>query len=225
VTRSGILCQSPRTYEPFRESVMRRISAPLSLFLLGAILFSGPLAGADRAGPMELVKQTVAEARSIFNDNRLNSEARIKKLKVIAEERFDFEEMSKRALATQWRKLTPAEKKEFVSLFSKLIEDTYSNKIKRYEKEIKREAEDRILYIGEKVDGPYAIVRTKIVTTKGAEVAVNYRFIREGENWRVSDVMVEGVSFVNNYRTQFNEIIRTRSYNELVKRLKEKVQK
>jgi phospholipid transport system substrate-binding protein len=215
---------SPRTHEPFRESVMRRISAPLSLFLLAAILFSGPLAGAD-AGPMEVVKQTVAEARSIFNDSRLNSEARIKKLKGIAEERFDFEEMSKRALATQWRKLTPAERKEFVSLFSKLIEDTYSNKIKRYEKEIKREAEDKILYIGENVDGPYATVRTKIVTTKGTEVTVNYRFIRERESWRVYDVTVEGVSFINNYRSQFNEIIRSGSYDELVKRLKEKVRK
>jgi phospholipid transport system substrate-binding protein len=202
---------------------MRRTSLILCLFLLFFIPFFAHPAGADAAGPMELVKQTVAEARSVFNDGRLSQEARIEKLKGIAEERFDFEEMAKRALAIQWRKLTPDERREFVSLFSKLVEDTYSTKIRRYEEEIKREAEDKILYTGEHIDGPYATVRTKILTTRGTEVSVDYRFINEMGTWRVYDVMVEGVSFINNYRSQFNEIIRSASYDELVRRLQEKV--
>jgi phospholipid transport system substrate-binding protein len=202
---------------------MRRISSILGLFPLFFILFSVQPAEAAAAGPTELVKQTVAEARSIFNDSRLSQEARIEKLKGIAEERFDFEEMSRRALALQWRKLDPDQKKEFVSLFSTLMENTYSDKIKRYEKEIKREADDRILYIEERIDGAYATVRTKIITTRGTEVPVDYRFINEKGNWRVYDVIVEGVSLINNYRSQFSEIIGSASYAELIRRLQEKV--
>jgi phospholipid transport system substrate-binding protein len=223
MTQARIPCHGPLVCELFMDRVMRGAGAVLSLVALVSMFFPVLLSSAETVGPMELVKQAVAEARAIFNDSRLTQESRIESLKRLAEERFDFEEMSKRALATQWRKLTPGERKEFVSLFSELIEDTYSNKIRRYEQEIKREAEDKILYIGEYIDGSYATVRTKIVTTKGTEVAVDYRFIREGVNWRVYDVVVEGVSFVNNYRTQFNEIIRAGSYGELVKRLKEKV--
>ncbi len=203
----------------------RSAFAILGLFLLFFIPLFVPLSGADAPGPMQLVQQTVAEAKKIFNDNRLSQKDRIEKLKGIAEERFDFEEMSKRALAIRWRKLGPDQKKEFVSLFSELIENTYSDKLKRYEKEIKREAGDKILYIGEHIDGPYAAVRTKIITTKGTEVPVDYRFINEKGNWRAYDVIVEGVSFINNYRSQFNEIINNGSYEELVKKLKEKVRK
>ncbi len=205
--------------------VTGRTFAFSALFLFFFVPLSVSSANADTVGPMELVKQTVAEARSIFNDSRLSQDARIEKLKRIAEERFDFGEMSKRALAARWKKLTPDERKEFVSLFSALIENTYSDKIRRYENEIRREAEDTVLYLGESIDGPYATVRTKIITTKGTDVAVDYRFINERGNWRVYDVVVAGVSFINNYRSQFNEIIRSGSYDELVRRLKEKVHK
>jgi phospholipid transport system substrate-binding protein len=223
VTLTGILCGVPAMHEPFVGSLMRGTFAMLSLFLFFSFPFHVSPAGAAAAGPMELVKQTVEEARSVFKDDRLSQDARIEKLKGIAEERFDFEEMSKRALAIQWRKLTPDQRREFVSLFSKLVEDTYSTKIRRYEEEIKREAEDKILYTGEHIDGPHATVRTKIITTKGAEVPVDYRFINKGGNWRVYDVIVEGVSFLNNYRSQFNEIMHNGSYAELVGRLKDKV--
>jgi phospholipid transport system substrate-binding protein len=202
---------------------MRRTSAILGLFLLFSSPFSVPPGEANTAGPMELVKQTVAEARTIFNDSRLGQEARIEKLKGLAEKRFDFREMAKRALAIQWRKLSPDQKKEFVLLFSRLMENTYSDKIKRYEKEIKREAGDRILYVEERIDGPYATVKTKIITTRGTEVPVDYRFIYKQGNWRVYDVIVEGVSLINNYRSQFSDIIRSASYAELLRRLQAKV--
>jgi phospholipid transport system substrate-binding protein len=203
---------------------MRRTSAILGLFLL-FIPFFMPPSMAAAMGPMELVKQTVAEARAIFNDSSLSQEARIKKLKGIAEERFDFREMAKRALSIQWRQLSPDQQREFVTLFSELMENTYSDKIRRYEKEIKREAGDRILYVDERIDGPYATVRTKILTTRGTEVAVDYRFINEQGSWRVYDIIVEGISLINNYRSQFTEIIRTSSYGELVKKLQEKVRR
>jgi phospholipid transport system substrate-binding protein len=201
----------------------RGVFAIPGLFLLLFIFAAAAIA--DPPGPMEIVKQTVNEARAVFNNSRLSEEARIEKLKEIAKERFDFEEMSKQALALQWRKLTPGQRSEFVSLFSKLIENTYSDKVKRYRKEIEQEAGDRVLYLGQRIDGPYATVRTKVITTKGTEVPVDYRFINESGSWRAYDVIVEGVSLINNYRSQFREILTSGSYDELARKLKEKVQK
>jgi phospholipid transport system substrate-binding protein len=199
----------------------------LILFIVFSFLFS--LAArpteAATADPMNLIKQTVEEARLIFNDGSLTQEQRIRKLREIAGERFDFEEMSKRALAGQWRKLLPEQRREFVSLFSRLIEDVYSNKVRRYEKEIKEQARDKVFYVDERIDAPYATVRTNIMTTSGSQVSVDYRLIGKERQWRVYDVIVEGVSLINNYRTQFREIISRGSYEGLVKRLKEKIEK
>lgn len=188
--------------------------------LLAALLFPAGLRASD---PMEMIRQTVEQARHVFNDHSLTHAQMISKLRGIAERRFDFEELSKRALAGQWRKLSGTERKEFVSLFSKLIEDVFSKKIRRYEKEIKEQARDKVFYLEERIDRPYARVRTTIMTTTGAQVAVDYRLIEKEGEWRVYDVVVEGVSLVNNYRTQFREIIGRGSYEDLVKRLKEKV--
>jgi phospholipid transport system substrate-binding protein len=126
--------------------------------------------------------------------------------------------MAKRSLGPAWNKRTPDEKKEFVSLFSDLLEDTYIRKIERYDHE-------KVLYTGERVEGSYAAVRTKVVTEKEVEIPVEYRIFRKDGKWEVYDIIIEGVSLVNNYRTQFSDIIRSESYAGLVKRLKAKVKK
>lgn len=189
------------------------------------VLLPFPAAGITEPvhDPMGLIKRTVEEARLIFNDIGLSQEQKIDKLRKIAEERFDFGEMSKRVLAGQWRKLSPEQRSEFVPLFSKLIEEVYSNKFRRYEKEIRQQSKDRVFYLGERVDGSYATVRTSVMTTTGAQVSVDYRLIRKEGQWKVYDVIIEGVSLINNYRTQFREIITSGSYGDLLRRLKKKV--
>jgi len=128
---------------------------------------------------------------------------------------FDFEETAKRALGPHWQQRTPAEHEEFVRLFSDLLEAAYVGKIDLYQGE-------KITYVGETVDGDQATVKTRIVTKQGNEVPVDYGLLREKDGWRVYDVIIEGVSLVANYRTQFNKIIQTSSYDDLVKRMRAK---
>ena len=168
------------------------------------------------------IKQTVDAVMGVLNSKELkkpeSKELRAKKLREIVNKRFDFEEMAKRSLALNWSKRTPEEKKEFVALFSDLLENTYINKVERYEHET-------VVYTDEKVEGQYAIVKTKIVKTQEAEIPVEYRIFKKAAKWEAYDIIVEGVSLVNNYRSQFSQIIRSSSYEELVKKLKNKTLK
>ena len=126
---------------------------------------------------------------------------------------FDFTETAKRALGRHWQGLAEKDRQEFTSLFTDLIERAYISKIERYSGE-------RIAYAGEAVDGGLATVRTRFVTKQGTEVPVDYRMQQRGDRWLVYDVSVEGVSLINNYRTQFDKIIQTSSYAELVRKMK-----
>jgi len=165
------------------------------------------------------VRQTVDAVMDVLNNKELkkpeNRELREKKIREIIDNRFDFEEMAKRSLALNWSKRTPEERKEFVTLFSDLLESTYIKKIERYENE-------KIVYLDEKITGQYAIVRTKIVKPQEAEIPVEYRIFKKADKWEVYDIIVEGVSLVNNYRSQFSQIIRSSSYEELIRKLKNK---
>ena len=168
------------------------------------------------------VKQTVDAVLDVLNNKELkkpeNRELRTKKIREIVNKRFDFEEMAKRSLALNWSKRTPEERKEFVALFSDLLENTYIRKIERYENE-------KVAYLDERITGQYAVVRTKIIKQQEAEIPVEYRIFKEADKWEVYDIIVEGVSLVNNYRSQFSQIIRSSSYEELVKKLRNKTLK
>jgi phospholipid transport system substrate-binding protein len=165
------------------------------------------------------IKGTIDEVIEILNIKELKKPEKEKdrqtRIRATIEKRFDFAEMAKRSLGIYWKQRTPEEQKEFTSLFSDLLEDTYVRKIERYE-------DEKVEYSSEKVEGSYADVKTIIKTTKGTEIPVDYRIFKEGEKWEVYDIIVEGVSLVNNYRTQFNDIIHSSSYGDLVKRLKKK---
>ena len=171
--------------------------------------------------PMGGIKQTTDKILTIVTNPALKppSQAaeREKLIRQAVDERFDWEEMARRSLATHWAKRTPEERKEFVPLFSDLLERTYMKKVEDYSGE-------KVLYEGETRDGDYAVVKVKIVTKKNKDISVEYRLKKEGNNWLVYDVSILGVSLVNNYRTQFNSIISQSSYENLVKKLKEKVE-
>ena len=190
------------------------------LVFVSFTVFSPPITEAGE--PTEQVKQTVDAVIKILNNKELKKPEKINerrlKIRETVEKRFDFEEMAKRSLTLHWKNRTPQEQKEFVSLFSDLIEDTYIRKIERYE-------DEKVTYTEEKTDGSYATVRTKIITTKEIEIPVDYKIFKKEQKWEVYDISIEGISLVNNYRTQFNQIIRSGSYEELVTRLKKKVLK
>ncbi len=195
----------------------------LSFVLFICLSFLSFRPTAARAGEAtDQVKQTVDAVLDVLNNKELkkpeNRELRTKKIRDIVNQRFDFEEMAKRSLALNWAKRTPDERKEFVALFSDLLENTYVKKIERYENE-------KVAYLDERITGQYAVVRTKILKAQEAEIPVEYRIFKKGGKWEVYDIIVEGVSLVNNYRSQFSQIIRSSSYEELVKKLRNKTLK
>jgi len=128
---------------------------------------------------------------------------------------FDFSEIARRSLGRYWQPLSEPQRTEFVDLFGDLLERSYISKIELY-------GGEKIVYSGERVDADLATVSTRIMTKNGTEVPVDYRLFKRGDRWMIYDVSVEGISLVSNYRTQFNKIIQTTSYNGLVSKLRNK---
>lgn len=126
---------------------------------------------------------------------------------------FDFAEMAKRSLGPHWRGRTPEERNRFVTLFQKVLENSYLGKIESYHGE-------KIRYGKETVDGPYAEVKTLVITGKGDEIPVDYRMLEEEGKYRIYDVVIEGISLVANYRSQFNSILQNSSFGELMEKLR-----
>jgi phospholipid transport system substrate-binding protein len=177
--------------------------------------------GAAWAGaPTDQLRGRVDRVLEVLEDPALKSEARVGErraaIRAMAQEIFDFRELSQRALARHWQARTPAERDEFVPLFADLLERSYIGKIEMYS------GGDRIQYLAETAEGDQAAVRTKIVTKSGTEIPVDYRMHRVGDQWLVYDVAIEGVSLVANYRAQFNKIIQTSSFRGLVEKLSAK---
>lgn len=199
-----------------KKGIMK--SKILFLALLAALLLpSVALAGA----PTDQLRESVDAVLDVLKDQELkkpeNTAERRAKIRSIVDRRFDFEEMAKRSLARHWRKRTPEEQKEFVPLYTDLLERTYIDKIEQYE-------DEEIVYVDESSEDGHATVRTKVITSKHVEIPIFYRLHSKSGDWQVYDVVIEGVSLVKNYRTQFNSIIRSGSYQELVQRLRDKLE-
>ncbi|MFQ5827936.1 MAG: phospholipid-binding protein MlaC [Candidatus Methylomirabilia bacterium] len=171
------------------------------------------------ASPTEQLKSSINKAVAVLQDPALKENSRLHErrsaIREIANNTFDFRETAKRSLARHWRIRTPGEQDEFVEIFGNLLERSYFSRIDQY-------GGERITYQGERIDGDRATVRSTIVTKQGTDVPVDYRMLKRGDRWLVYDVIIEGVSLVSNYRTQFNKIIRVSSYEELMKRMKAK---
>jgi phospholipid transport system substrate-binding protein len=183
-------------------------------------LVAAPVAPAAAGVPTDQLRGAVERVLKTLDDPGLKGQGKVGDRRVavrkIANEIFDFGEIAKRSMARHWQPLSEAQRNEFVGLFADLLERSYISKIETY-------GGEKIQYTAERADGEYATVSTKIITKNGTEVPVDYRMIkRPGDRWLVYDVSIEGVSLVSNYRTQFNKIIQTTSYNELVSKLKNK---
>jgi phospholipid transport system substrate-binding protein len=178
------------------------------------------VASAQAGEPLEVVRTAVEKCVQILKDPRLQAKdkktERIDRLREVLNPIFDYDEMSKRALGAHWRRRTPAEQEEFVILFRDFLERTYSDKIDLY-------GGERVLVGRETIDGDFAQVETTIISPKGEEIAVIYRLRRGNGQWKVYDAVVENISLVNNYRSQFDRVLSSASYEELVKRLREKL--
>ena len=170
--------------------------------------------------PADQLRETVDEVLKILSNPALKSptkrEERRAELRRVVEPRFDFGETARRTLGRYWRDRTDDERREFSDLLKDLLEQTYTSRVDSYKGE-------RVVFTGESMDGDYATVRTKTITAHDTEIPVDYRLLRRGDRWLAYDVVIENVSLVDNYRSQFNEIIEASSYQTLVKRIRAKV--
>ena len=185
----------------------------------GSALLVGLALAAHAGVPTDQVKGATDQVLKTLQDPALKSPdktaERRKQLRAIVDQVFDWQETGKRALARHWQTLKPEQRQEFSALFADLVERSYVGKIEAYSGE-------KVAYVGDTIEGDQATVKTKLITKSGTEIPLDYRMQKEGDRWRVYDVLIEGVSLVGNYRTQFNKIIQQSSYDELVKKMKTK---
>jgi len=202
---------------------MRRASsiartAVATLLLVGLWLSQDRVLLRAVVAPTEAVRTTIDEVIRILSDKAMKQPARHPERRRLLETviwgRFDDREMAKRALAVQWTKLNEAEREEFVGLFRSFLTDAYADKIEGY-------AGEQVQYLGERLEGSYAEVRTKLLSEKTA-YPMEYRLMEKSGDWVVYDIIVDGISLVRNYRGQFERIIRAESYAALVEKLRKK---
>lgn len=185
--------------------------------LWGSLAFGAPPQPAAET-PTEVVRATLSEVFRILEDPQLKDPSktatRRKLLEDVIGSRFDYAEMSKRTLGAQWTKLSEAQQNEFVELFKAFLSDRYAGRIEDYSGE-------QVEYLNERLQGQYAEVRTRLVSNK-VEIPMDYRLINKSGHWYAYDIIADGVSLVKNYRSQFEKIIRSDSYEELVRRLRDR---
>lgn len=163
--------------------------------------------------PTDQVRPYTDRVLKVLEDPALKPAERQAAVRKVAGEVFDVSETARRALGRHWQSRSPAEREEFTQLFADLLESTYILKIDQY-------GGERVSYVGESVDGDFAIVRAKILRKQGAQVPVEARMLRRGDRWYIYDIAIEGLSLISNYRSQFNAIIQKSSYEQLVERLR-----
>jgi phospholipid transport system substrate-binding protein len=200
----------------------RRAPARLSLrpmALLVAISSTVVFAAGEAAAaePTNQLRVQVDRVLKVLDDPALKPPAKTRErraaMRAIANDIFDFTETAKRSLGRHWAARTPAEREQFVRVFADVLERSYISKVELY-------GGETIQYTGDSVDGDHAVVGSRIVTRSGVQVPIQYRMRRHGDRWLVYDVVIEGVSLVANYRSQFDRIIQTSSFAELVKKMK-----
>ncbi len=170
------------------------------------------------SAPGEQIKATVDRVMEILKDPKLQGDdkktERREKLRQVVLPRFDFAEMGKRALGNNWNRY-PEKQQEFVAAFKQLLEESYADQIQAANG-------DKVVYLNERTDKNYSEVDTKVISSKGEETPMTYKLHSVDSDWKVYDIVVENVSIVNNYRSQFNRILSNASLDELIKRIKEK---
>jgi len=185
--------------------------------LMAALIWSGAIPARASVITDDL-KSVVDQVIQIVQDPayKTDKSKRRDKLRGLIDPKFNYTEMGKRSLGQEdWLQRTPDEQKQFIDLFGKLLENSYASKIESYQ-------DEKIVYGDEIVKGKYAMVKTKIVR-KDDTIDVDYKLIDDGDRWRVYDFVIEEVSMIRNYRSQFSKIIRKDSFQVLMDKMSKKV--
>lgn len=189
------------------------------LALMMLTLLWGSMPTPSAATPMEEIKKTIDRALTILQDSKDAGETerarRRGMLRDVLSLQFDFKEMARMSLGTHWNR-QPARQQEFVSIFTDFVENSYVSKMESLK-------DTKVLYLREYVDREFAQVDTKIVPNSGDGVPVHYKLHLIGGEWKIYDVVVENISLVENYRSQFNRILNIATFDDLLKKLQQKI--
>jgi phospholipid transport system substrate-binding protein len=185
--------------------------AALALWFLS----SRPAAAGE---PTDAIRSAINQGLEILKNAKLDSRQQraqvIDRLRGVVYPLFDFTEMAMRSLGANWRRLNAEQRKDFVTIFTALLEKTYADQIDLYNGQ-------QVVYTGESIDGEYAQVDTRIIDKNGQSYSVVYRLHKTPAGWKIYDVVAENISVVNNYRSQFNRVIAQSSFEELLRRMKQ----
>jgi phospholipid transport system substrate-binding protein len=193
----------------------------ISLSLLTAFLVTPP-PGLAANSPLELIQSGTDRALQIIRSAHSGTapslhERRVEILQIV-DEYFDFGEMAKRALGRPWKEQSPQNQQEFLSLFKQLLFNNYAGRVETY-----TGTNEQLIYDEQKIEGDYALVKTRVLNYRNTNIQLDYRLKLSNGQWKVYDVVAEGVSLVDNYRGQFNSILASKSFDTFLSQLREKV--
>jgi len=217
VRSKRMLQGAKRVQNDFREVAMKKgvVGILLILWLIS------PLA-ANSAVPVDMLREHMNKILEVLRDPTLKGESgrKVKKerIRAISEEMFDFTELSKRSLGQNWDKFNPDQQKEFIKLYKSLLEEAYSEKVTSY-------MDEKIVFKKDVSLSEKTVEVQTTIITKTSEVPIDYRLIEKNGDWKVYDVVIEGVSLISNYRTQFREILASKTPEALLEILRKKVGK
>lgn len=174
-----------------------------------------------QSNPMALIQSGTERALQLLHESQMGRANPLRQrrgeIMNIVSEYFNFEEMAQRALGRPWKEQTPDKRQEFAQLFKQLLFNTYINRLENY-----TDSSVHVFYDSEQLEGDYALVKTHILS-QGGSLSIDYRLHCIGGQWKVYDVIVEGISFVDNYRSQFASILTNQSFDSLLRKLREKI--
>ena len=191
------------------------------LFLLNLVIWSAPASMAASLTPMAVVQSGTDRAMEVLKSRHALGGASLRdrrdEVASIVDTYFDFGEMARRALGRPWRDQPPEKQREFVEVFKELLFNTYVDRVDSY----RGSNGERVEYDSERIEGRYAQVMTRLVGYRQSDIVVEYRLLFDKGEWKVYDVVVEGISFINNYRQQFNAILANESFDGLLSRMRQ----
>jgi phospholipid transport system substrate-binding protein len=181
-----------------------KLKTRVSLSIVAVLMVVCIAKSANAGDPTEAIRGAVNQGVEILKNAKLDTQKQrvqvIDRLRQIVYPLFDFSEMAMRSLGANWRRLNPQQQKEFVSIFTALLEKTYADQIDLYNGQ-------QVVYTGESIDGDYARVDSRIIDNNGQTYSVVYQLHKVDGKWRIYDVVAENISLVNNYRSQFNRVL------------------
>ncbi len=167
--------------------------------------------------PMQQVKSEIDQALAILKNKKLTPKERSKAILDIVEGSVDWHEVAKRVLGIRWRRVTPEQREKFTQLFKEFVKANYADKFEKY-------SDQKIVYEKEEVDPPYARVMLKVYSPNQPKpISMECRLINNNGKWLVYDILIEGVSMINNYRVQINNILVNESFDDMLKTLEKKI--